>query len=193
MRPNVSAGPPANSRRPARAGPTARAILKPTPLSAMACTRSLRGTDSAMTEPQAGLFIAAPRPMAKVSASKVQGPVWPRAVNTVSRIAAHSIQVCVPRISRRRSTISAMAPAGRASRNTGAMVAACTMLTISASGDIVAIIQPAPVFCIQTPSEATILAPQRVRNREWRKGLRAEGRAMAQYYPIGASWELTMP
>ena len=50
----ASCGPPNSTRKPASAGPTARAMLKPTPFSAIACTRSERGTTSAMTEPQAG-------------------------------------------------------------------------------------------------------------------------------------------
>ena len=58
----------------------------------------------------------------------------------------------------RRSTVSASAPAGSASKKVGMMVAACTRLTLSASGDSDVISQPAPVFCIQVPSAVTTLA-----------------------------------
>ena len=47
--------------------------------------------------------------------------------------------------------MSASAPAGRITRNTGSVVAAVTRLTIN--GDMVSCVisQPAPTFCIQVP------------------------------------------
>ena len=48
--------------------------------------------------------------------------------------------------------MSANAPAGKITKKTGSVVAACTKLIIN--GDIVSwvIIQPAPTFCIQVPT-----------------------------------------
>ena len=55
------------------------------------------------------------------------------------------------------------------------MVAACTRLTLMASGESVVMSQPAPVFCIQVPRAVTTLAVQRVRKTVWRSGRRAAG------------------
>jgi hypothetical protein len=70
----AAAGPDAARTKPPSAGPSARARLKPMPFSAMAPTRSPRGTSSGVVAAQAGKFTAVPAPMAKVSASRPQGP-----------------------------------------------------------------------------------------------------------------------
>ena len=100
----------------------------------------------------AGSFMTAPSPSAKVSPNRTQGVMSCRKVSTPSAPAASTIHPCVISRNRRRSTISAKAPAGRITRNTGRVVAACTRLTIS--GDMVSwvIIHPAPTFCIQVPT-----------------------------------------
>ena len=61
----------------------------------------------------------------------------------------------------------------------GTIVAACTRLTLSASGESEVISQPAPVFCIQVPSAVTTLAVHSIRNTGWRSGTRAAGVASA--------------
>ena len=73
----------------------------------------------------------------------------PRAIELYP--AAATIQACVIRRNRRRSTMSARAPAGRITRKTGNVLAAWTNPILR--GDIVSwvISQPAPTFCIQVP------------------------------------------
>src|SRR5215469_3850294 len=91
-----------------------------------------------------------------------------------SNPAATTIHACVTSSNRRRSTMSANAPAGRLTQNTGAVVAACTRLTIS--GDMVSdvISQPAQAFYIQVPVEELTAANHRERNRGSRSGSRGE-------------------
>ena len=62
---------------PPTAGPSARAMLKPMPLSAMAPTKSSRGTSSGVVAAQPGKLIASPTPSAKVKASRPHGPSVP--------------------------------------------------------------------------------------------------------------------
>src|SRR5436309_9861878 len=59
---------------------------------------------------------------------------------------------------RRRSTMSASAPAGSARANIGTDVATCTRETRKGSGVSPVISQPAAAFCIQTPTLATTVA-----------------------------------
>ncbi len=75
----------------------------------------------------------------------------PASVSTPSPAAATTIQVWVKSNSLRRSTTSAMAPAGSTTRNTAILPAACTSPTIK--GDMVSevISHAAPTFCIQVP------------------------------------------
>ena len=101
------------------------------PFSAIACTRSSRGTSSGTMALHAGAVSAAPMPIANVSASSQNAVIAWATVSTASAIAARIVQNCVPIRNTRRSTMSASAPPGRASRNTGMMVAACTMATMN--------------------------------------------------------------
>lgn len=64
----------------------------------------------------------------------------------------------------RRSTMSAMAPAGIPKRKTGRFVAVCTSATSRGDGANVAISHAAPTFCIQVPMLDTALAIQSHRN-----------------------------
>jgi hypothetical protein len=79
--------------------------------------------------------------------------------------------------------MSAMAPPGSASRNTGMIVAACTIATTSGLGANVVISQPAPVFCNQVPSHTTTLASHSVRKVLLRNGTRAGGSRMITLSP----------
>ena len=173
---NARLEPPIRISMPASAGPIARVRLKPMPFSAIACTRSSRGTSSGTIALQAGPLIAAPMPIAKVSASSQKAVMAPVRVSMARAVAARIVQTCVPIRNTRRSTMSASAPPGRASRNTGMMVAACTMATMNGCGARLVISQPAPVFCSQVPSHATTLASHRLRKVELRSGSRAAGR-----------------
>src|SRR3569832_2942842 len=69
--------------------------------------------------------------------------------------------------------MSASAPAGIASRNTGAVVAACTSATMSGVGASEVMSQPAPTSCIHEPMFETIEALHNMRNTRWRSGAHA--------------------
>src|SRR5690606_7836048 len=108
--------------------------------------------------------------MAAVKASRVHAVVAPANVIAASAAAAINPNSCAPIRRRRRSTMSASAPAGRASANIGKVVAACTSATISGSGDSEVISQPAPTSCIQVPTLDTMVAIQSARNVELASG-----------------------
>ena len=67
---------------------------------------------------------------------------------------------------RRRSIISASAPAGRTNRNIGSEVATCTRATTRGSGLSPVISQPAAAFCIHVPMFETTVASHRTVNVE---------------------------
>ena len=71
-----------------------------------------RGTSSGTMACQAGLFMAAPMFSKKVSASSVHGEMMPANVSTLRTATVASIQTCQKISRRRRSTMSAVAPAG---------------------------------------------------------------------------------
>src|SRR5215469_8680017 len=70
--------------------------------------------------------------------------------------------------------MSAKAPAGKITKNTGKLVAACTRLTISGDGVSPVIIQPAPTFCIHVPVYEMTAAIHSERNSGSRSGSRGE-------------------
>src|SRR5690606_27231859 len=72
-------------------------------------------------------------------------------------------RTCAPSSIFRRSTMSASAPAGRASKNSGRVVAACTSATSSELGDNEVISHPAPTSCIQVAMLEMIEAIHRAR------------------------------
>src|SRR5271169_3231559 len=76
--------------------------------------------------------------------------------------------------SRRRSTISAKAPAGNASSITGKLSAASTSATIDGDGESEVISQPAPTSCIHDPMFDTKVAIQRLRKSALCNGLQGE-------------------
>jgi hypothetical protein len=71
--------------------------------------------------------------------------------------------------------MSASAPAGKASKNTGSEVAACTRATMRGEGASDVISQAAPTSRIQVPVLEARLAIHSRRKTEWRKGLQREG------------------
>ena len=89
-----------------------------------------------------------PAPIRNVNASSIGGPVHPASVATPSSAVATSRTICVTRITRRRSTMSASDPAIRPNRIDGAVLAVCTSATISADGVSVAISHAATVACM---------------------------------------------
>src|SRR4029077_17648475 len=85
-----------------------------------------------------------------------------------------SIQHCVTRSSRRRSTISATAPAGRPTTKTGRLVALCTRATINGDGESEVMAHAALTFCIHVPMLETSEAIQSARNTGCDSGVQAE-------------------
>ena len=147
---NVAAGPAAAIAKPPSAGPSARAMLKPTPLSAIAWTTSSSGTSSGVAAAQPGNMTAVPAPTMKVSANKSQAPSRPSAASAASSSPAAAIQIWAAMSMSRRSRMSASAPPGSANRKTGSMLAACTKLTITGEGASEVMSHPAPVFWTQS-------------------------------------------
>ena len=170
----VTAGPAEATTSPARAGPAARAMLKPMLPRVTAAGRSSRGTISGMLACQAGPFSAAPRPSRKVKERRIQGVVAWAAVNAQRPKAAAVIQVWVISSRRRRSSTSATAPEGSESRNIGRLVAAWTSATRVGDGLSVVIIHDAPTFWNQVPMFEATLAIQSQRKIVCRSGLQVE-------------------
>ncbi|GAB7532239.1 hypothetical protein PS3A_46540 [Pseudomonas sp. 3A(2025)] len=71
-------------------------------------------------------------------------------------------------------TISAKAPAGSASKNTGKAPATCTSATACGLADIEVINQPEPTSCIQVPMFEAILASHNHRNTRVCRGFQGE-------------------
>ena len=136
---------------PPSAGPMARATLNPAEFRAMPAVKFWWETISGVMACQAGSFSTAPNPISSASNKSKVGVIFPASVSTPRAAAASTIQLCVNSSSLRRSTMSAMAPAGSTTRNTAMLPAACTSPTIS--GDMVSevISHAAPTFCIQVP------------------------------------------
>src|ERR1700687_2203932 len=171
---NTRAGPPAATRIPPRAGPMARPMFTGNALSVTARVSSDAGTSSDVIACQVGVFIATPMPRANVNARSVVAVIRSRNASTASSPAARSIQHCVTSSSRRRSTISAIAPAGRPTTKTGRVGALCTRATINGDGESEVMAQAALTFCIQVPTFETSEAIHRARNTGCDSGVQAD-------------------
>jgi len=99
-----------------------------------------------------------------------QGPFQAVRVNALNSTAATSIQAAQKSSNRRRSKISAIAPAGSPNRRTGKVAAVC--MREMSNGDVVrAVISHVPaVSCIQLPVLEIIEAMRRSRKTGLRKG-----------------------
>ena len=148
---------------PPSAGPRARARLKPALLSETASGNCSRGTSSGMIACQAGLFIAVPMLSRKVRMSNTHGEMTLKKVSTLSSATALSIQVCQKISRRRRSKMSAVAPAKRPSITTGRLAAVCISAMSSGEGVSTVISQVPAVSCIQPPRLETVEATQSLR------------------------------
>src|SRR5438270_10246913 len=173
---NTQPGPAAATTSPPSAGPMALARLNPAPFNATAFASWRGGTTSATIACQAGLLIDPPRPSAKVRTSNATGVVRSANVSQLRTPAATSIQVWQTRSSRRRSTRSANAPAGRPTRRTGRLVAVCINATSRGEGVNVVISQATPTFCIHVPTLDTTDAIHMARNAATASGLQAASR-----------------
>src|SRR5437660_11130184 len=181
LRKKTAHGPDAATIRPPNAGPIARAMLMPTPLSAIAGGNSAGGTNSGVIACQTGLLIAVPTPSRKVSRSKRPGVIWPIKARTPIATAATHIQLCITSSKRRRSTTSASAPAGRATSTTGRLPAVSTSATSTGEGVREVINQDSPTSCIHEPMLDTTVAIQSARNTDSRSGLQADKRLPASF------------
>ena len=183
---NTGPGPPATMITPARAGPIARAMLIAMLPSPTAAGSSSRGTVSGMRACQAGKSIALPAPMASVITSSIHGWITPVIVSTPSNAVVRNHHTCAMSRIRRRSKMSARAPAGSASRNSGSVVAAWTSETRRGEGASSVISHAAAASCIQVPMLEATSAIQRLRNSGRRSGLHAEGAVtLAKLSPPG--------
>ena len=104
---------------PPIAGPIARLTLKLALLIAMALSRSSLGTSIGVTSSHAGAASAPAAPRAKVVARRPAGVARRRDTTAAKAIEIALTASCAPSKSRRASTMSANAPAGRVSRNIG--------------------------------------------------------------------------
>ena len=174
LKTNGQARPSAVITSPPSAGPMARAMLMPTPLSATAWASSGLGTRSGVMACQAGAPRAAVVPSRKVNSRSRPGVMAPVATTTARITASTPAQACRPSSRRRRSIRSASAPAGRANMKIGRLVAAWTRATIRGSGASVVISQAAATSCIQVPMFDTTAANQISAKARSRSGAQAE-------------------
>ena len=114
--------------------------------------------------------MALPRAMSKVKVNKTHGPVRFSSVKMASRLATIVAHAWVKMTSLRLSTMSAKAPAGKASRNIGNEPAAeirafiCSLLVSEV------ISHEAPTSCIHVPIFEAKLASHSARNNGERRG-----------------------
>src|SRR5258705_2256449 len=169
---SANAGPtPATAMiTPASAGPTARAKLNSMPLSADAAARSPFLTISGRMARHVGVSIASPAESANVSASSSHGDIRPTIVATASTIATPTIQSSVYRISRRRSTMSPIAPAGNAKRKNGSADAVWVSATYIGPAPRETISHAAPTVCMNVPTSDITSAIRRLRKSGVRNG-----------------------
>ena len=149
---------------PASSGPMMREAFIATPLSASAEGSCWRLTSSGTMAANTGQRMASPMPLAKVSASSRCAVMPPLITATHSRAATPATQNCVIMKYLRRSRMSASAPLGRPSRNTGAVEAVCTSAT--STGEVVSVVISHAVATsfIHMQVLATIQVAQSMRN-----------------------------
>src|SRR6266436_5239359 len=179
LRKKTAHGPDAPMMQPPNAGPIARATLIPTTLSVIAAGKSVGRTNSGVIACQTGLLIAVPMPRRKVRESRRAGVIWPVNARTPIAPAATTIQICMTSSRRRRSTMSASAPAGRAISTTGKLPNVSTSATSTGEGVNEVINHDSPTSCIHVPMLDTTVAIQSARNTDSRSGLQADARLPA--------------
>src|SRR5476649_161762 len=102
------------------------------------------------------------------------GVTWPVTASSPSPAATTNTQIWENSRYLRRSTISAITPDGRANRNMGRLLAACTIATINGSELRVNIIQLVPTSLIHEPILEATVAIHNMRNTSWRSGLHGD-------------------
>ena len=144
--------PSVETMRPPIAGPTARAPFTAAEPSAIAAGSSGRGTSSVWIACHAGAVRADPMPRAKVKPSRLDGASRPANARPARAPATNSIQAWLAISSRRRSTTSARAPAGRANRTRGRLAAVCTSAVMPGEGESEVMSHTAATPCTQVPT-----------------------------------------
>jgi hypothetical protein len=119
----------AGDERAGKSGPTMRDRFIATPLRASADASCSLGTSSGTIAENTGQRSARPMPLANTSTSSSGDVMRPSAVTAQSAMAVAASQNCVAISQRRRSRMSASAPLGKPSRNTGKVDADCTSAT----------------------------------------------------------------
>src|SRR5260370_29618218 len=146
--------------RPPSAGPTVRLRLYPTPWAAIATGKSVFGTRIGKIDSQAGAFKDQAALKINVVNSSRTGEA--RSNDTIPAKIAISAMIAqdTAMMSRRGSTMSAIAPAGSMNRKIGAVVAARSSETSNGSRSSDVINQPDAVSDIALPTMAMVLAAQ---------------------------------
>jgi len=108
--------------------------------------------------------------------SSTHGEMMLKNVSTLSSATAASIQACQKSRSRRRSKISAVAPASSPRTKTGRLAAVCIRAISNGDGVSKVISQVPAVSCIQPPRFEIVEAIHRLRKSEDRKGSKPEVR-----------------
>src|SRR5690606_7764324 len=136
---------------------------KPMLLKATAPGNSARGTMSPTDACQAGALNAAPQPIRKVNSNSSHGVITPDHAHTASTTDTTSMNSCAPSMIRRRSKLSAIAPATSENSITGSATEPCTRATMSSERAIEIISQDAPTDWIMPPKLDDALASQTLR------------------------------
>ena len=183
---NAVPTPAAAMMMPAIAGPMARAKLNSMPLRAEADARSSFETSSGKTARQVGLSNASPAERPNVRISKSIGDMRPLIVTVARTMATPAIQTSVNKINLRRSTMSPMAPAGRAKMKNGRELAVCVSATYKGPALSDTMSQAAPTLCMNVPTSEAMSASKRLRNVLTPKGLHRLGTTACE------SWLVTL-
>ena len=156
----------------------ARLALMLTLFSAIAGARSSRRSTSCGTMAcQAGAMEAATALVMKMKPSSTAGVTRSWATSAAKPAVSEVPTISITSSIRRRSKMSASAPAGRPSRNIGSALATCTMATARASGARLVISQPPAAFCIQMPMLETKIVLHITAKARWRNGLSGDAGA----------------
>jgi hypothetical protein len=167
---NTAAGPITATRIPPNAGPIPQPIFTATPFNVIAFLISLRGTDLSKKGEKAGVLIASPNPSRKISTKRISGEIKPTTVTMASTRAITSIQLWLIMRSLRRFTISARAPAGRASAVIERLSEAQVNATIREDATNEVISHDSPTASIRLPIFDAIAASQIALNTLYFRG-----------------------
>ncbi len=140
----------------------------------MALGSSLRGTESATVEFQAGESMAVHAPDTKMKNSSVAGPPMPANSKAANSAPVAACSASAPRIRRRRSVMSASTPAGSDSRNIGRNTAVCTSAARNEEPVSCSISQAAAMVCMALATKYSEPLRHNARKPAWRSALQVE-------------------